>query len=200
MAFPPPPVTFPATRLSSFDVSGFAPIRLIISRGRCFVFIRATQDLPCSWSQQAFRLRLRTYQTVAFRSFRPRTIASPHPFHLPVPVKMPVSNSDCENDFTDYFPLVNRKNRVSPLFYRGFLWKRLWKNCGNPVDILWKIGQVFLISDFKKIFTSCGKSTKKIFFFLKKPWFSVWKVFCVGKIRQVDDLKVRKGCLHPLLK
>jgi len=34
VAFPPPPVTFPATRLKSEDKSGVALIRLIISKER----------------------------------------------------------------------------------------------------------------------------------------------------------------------
>jgi hypothetical protein len=73
VAFPPPPVTFPATRLSSFDVSGVALSRLIISRERCFVFIRATRSAlrltSASLSASApsvpagFQLPLRRFET-----------------------------------------------------------------------------------------------------------------------------------------
>ena len=52
--------------------------------------------------------------------------ASPHPFHLPVPVKMPISNFDCEWIVTWNFSMSSRKYfKFRPYFIRV-----LWKTCG----------------------------------------------------------------------
>ena len=159
VAFPPPPVTSPATRLSSCDVSGFAPIGLIISRGRCFVFIRATRS--------ALRLISASLSASApdvpdsgFPLLLSSNDASPHPFHLPVPVKMPVSNLDCEMYSTDIISLVNRKNA----FHAHFYWVSCGKGCGKAVNILWisceKPGKFFAVNFLKKSFVPVEKNKK----------------------------------------
>ena len=76
VAFPPPPVTFPATRLFHPEgfPSGVAPVELIISLGRCPFLSEQLRSLLSSRSWQAFRLRLQAYWTAAFRSFCPRTV------------------------------------------------------------------------------------------------------------------------------
>jgi hypothetical protein len=75
---------------TSCDMSGVAPVWLIISKGRYSFLSEQLSKMSCDIFKQAFRLRFRTFETVAFRSCRLRTHASPHMFHLPVPVKMPV--------------------------------------------------------------------------------------------------------------
>jgi len=81
---------------TSCDMSGVAPVWLIISKGRYSFLSEQLSKMSFDIFKQAFRLRFRTFETVAFRSCRLRTHASPHMFHLPVPVKMPVSNLDCD--------------------------------------------------------------------------------------------------------
>ena len=94
VAFPPPPVTSPVNEACDPKVSSdSAPRGSITSRRASSVFIRMTQASMPTDRAKAFRLRPRAYQAAAFRSFCPRTVTSPCPFHLSVPVKIPLAIS-----------------------------------------------------------------------------------------------------------
>ena len=79
VAFPPPPVTFPATRLAAhlpkkLHIERLALSRDDLSQRASSVFIRMTSISMPANRRQAFRLRLRAYQAAAFRSFCSRTV------------------------------------------------------------------------------------------------------------------------------
>ena len=141
VAFPPPPVTFPATRLVSFDSSGVAPVWLIISSGRC-PFL----------SEQ---LRLALQPTLASLSASTPGVldsgiplllssngVSPPPLRFPMPVKMPVSNLDCETSLHPKKQKSSRKYFNYCPYSMGILWifcgkftaKAVDKNVGNPAS------------------------------------------------------------------
>lgn len=101
------------------------------------VFIPITRP-ALRQAQQAFRLRSRASMTVAFRSFCPQTVASPHQFHFPSPVKMPVSNLDCVIRLHQPIFMSSRKHFNYCLILQWFtgvpvdnfltlLWIKLWK-------------------------------------------------------------------------
>jgi hypothetical protein len=144
-------------------VSGVAPIGLIISRGRCFVFIRATQvclsanpSKPFGFGSGRFR------QWLSAPSVRERCVTAS------VPPSGAGRNARKQSRLfrysTDIIIIVKRKNRVLPPFLLSLLWKSLWKNCGYPVDILWKTCEAFLPSQVIKIIIACGKTKKKNYF------------------------------------
>lgn len=113
----------------SFDVSDWAPFRMINPSGVIRFYPDNSVGLSFDLSQ-AFRLRLRASWTAAFRSFLSSNGVSPPPFHLPVPVKLPVSNLDCETSLHPFFSKSSRKYfNYCPLF-TGILWKNLWISFG----------------------------------------------------------------------
>lgn len=61
VAVPPPPVTFPATRLIVFTLSDFAPFELTFSKRVC-LFLSKQIKKPVLLLQQAFRLRNKVYR------------------------------------------------------------------------------------------------------------------------------------------
>jgi hypothetical protein len=101
VAFPPPPVTFPATRLVQAPKSGerLALIWLIISKERCSFL---------SEQLEVFRRTLLASLSASapdvldggFPLLPSSNDASPHPFHLPVPVKTPVAISTVKLSYT----------------------------------------------------------------------------------------------------
>lgn len=134
VAFPPPPVTFPATRLNVLRHERRSTRLADHFQRALLVFIRVTFEDVLRHFQQAFRLRFRTFETVAFRSCCLRSSASPRMIHLPVPVKMPVSNLDCD-------AILHPKKTMSSIKYFKFgpyfidvLWKSCGKGCGKIVD------------------------------------------------------------------
>ncbi len=162
---------------------------MIKSVGRC-PFLSEQLGLSCVRPQQAFRLRLRAYQAAAFRSFCSQTIASPRPFHLSVPVKVPLATSTVK-------PVYTRKigSQVESTLTIALI---LWAFCGNPVDLpvqkmwikLWKIGQVICMSDlpfwviFLRVCSSqkCA-SEKKYFCFALWVRLNKVKVFLAGLVQ-----------------
>ena len=79
-------------------------------RRALLVFIRVTEKVFRLFPQ-AFRLRLLAFSSSGFPLLLLSNDASPHSFHLQVPVKMPVSNLDCVMDSTRLFFSVNYKMR-----------------------------------------------------------------------------------------
>ena len=174
VALPPPPVTFPATRPASFDVSGISTFQDDHFPRASPVFIRATQTCLTACRSQAFRLRFRASNDSGFPLLLSSNGVSPPPFHLPVPVKLPVSNLDCETSLHPFFLMSSRKYfNYCPLF-TGIL----WKICGyflsgivekiveNVASILWSI--VMKMEDFHSLlwarrFFWKKKDEKKLF-------------------------------------
>jgi len=153
VAFPPPPVTSPATRLIVLRHERRSTRLADHFQGALLVFIRVTFEDVLRHFQQAFRLRFRTFETMAFRSCCLRTHASPRMFHLPVPVKMPVSNLDYVWSLHHKFSMSSRKYfRFRPYFI-GLLWKSCGKTCGKIVDIFVENPATFLQSKIKNFVT-----------------------------------------------
>jgi hypothetical protein len=75
--------------------SGVAPERADHFPRALLVFIRATRNVRRHFVQ-AFRLRLRAFVDSGFPLLLSSSDASPHPLHLSVPVKIPVSDLDCD--------------------------------------------------------------------------------------------------------
>ena len=93
---------------TSEDVSGWPPIGWSLPKGWLPVFIRTTQrssDLLASLSASAPNVPRQLMSALCYLS----NDASPHPFHLSVPVKLPVSNLDCEAILHPYFSMSSRK-------------------------------------------------------------------------------------------
>lgn len=95
VAFPPPPVTFPVTRLNTLRHERLSTQQADHFPRALSVFIRITRS--------AFRLisaslsaSVPGVQDSGFPLLLSSNGVSPPPFHLPVPVKMPVSNLDCD--------------------------------------------------------------------------------------------------------
>jgi len=141
---------------TSCDMSGVAPVWLIISKGRYSFLSEQLSKMSCDIFKQAFRLRFRTFETVAFRSCRLRTHASPHMFHLPVPVKMPVSNLDCDAILHPEKTMSSIKYFKFRPYFIGVLWKSCGKPCGKIVDICVENPATFLASQVKNFVTFSG--------------------------------------------
>jgi hypothetical protein len=77
---------------TSEDVSGIAPDRPIISDGR-YSFLSEQLEKPFGYSRKPFGFDPGVPGS-GFPLLLPSNDTSPHPFHLQVPVKMPVSNFD----------------------------------------------------------------------------------------------------------
>src|SRR5690348_5108685 len=79
VAFPPPPVTFPATRLAAClpkkpHIERRRTLGLIISVGRHPFLSGRPRPAGLPTLRKLFGFRLPTYWTAAFRSFCPRTV------------------------------------------------------------------------------------------------------------------------------
>ncbi len=137
--FPPPPVTFPATR-PVFQRTASAPSRWFLA-GKRQPFLSGWPDaLPSGRvrREQAFRLRSRASIASDSVFLRSRIGASPLRSPLPGPVVMPVSNLDYIRSLHPFFRTSSRKHlRFSAFsgpferpavdkFFAG-LWKNLWK-------------------------------------------------------------------------
>ncbi len=130
MAFPPPPVTFPATRPKvPKDLKRRSSHWLIISSGCC--------SFLSGQLRSTLRLILASLSASApgvpdsgFPLLLSSNGVSPPPFHLPMPVKIPVSNFDCEAILHSQKSMSSRKY----FNYRPYFTGVLWKNCGKPVE------------------------------------------------------------------
>lgn len=162
MALPPPPVTFPATRPASFDVSGISTFQDDHFPRASPVFIRATQTCLTACRSQAFRLRFRASNDSGFPLLLSANGVSPPPFHLPVPVKVPVSNLDCDYSLHPIFLMSSRKYFNYCPINTAFL----WKSCGISVDkifeilwkSLWKTAQLSCCQQMRSSRISTGES------------------------------------------
>jgi hypothetical protein len=110
---------------ASFDVSGVAPDELIKSRGRCS-FLSKQPRLALRLTLASLSASAPDVPGSGFPLLLPSNGVSPPPPHLPVPVKMPVSNLDCETSLHPLFSMSSRKYfNYCPYSIRG-----LWKTCG----------------------------------------------------------------------
>src|SRR5215213_9770113 len=85
VAFPPPPVTCPATRLSIFRRERRSTRSADHFRGALLVFIRVTGKIFRSFPQ-AFRLRRLAFLSSGFPLLLLPNVASPRSFHFQLPV------------------------------------------------------------------------------------------------------------------
>ncbi len=129
VAFPPPPVTFPATRPASCNVSDWAPFRTIISIRRC-LFLSKQLVRSEDHTQPSLSASTPGVMDSGFPLLLSSNGVSPRPFHLPVPVRLPVSNPDCENRIHPFFSMSRRKYFNYCPIDKVFL----WKSCGKSVD------------------------------------------------------------------
>jgi hypothetical protein len=109
-------------------------------------------------------------------------------FHLPVPVKMPISNLDCE-------AILHPKKSMSSIkyfkfrpYFIGVLWKSCGKSCGKIVDKHVENPASFLASRIKILLTflDFGKKLRKM---IEKKFSNRKKYFQFGQIRQLFDSK-----------
>jgi len=115
------------------DSSDIAPVWLIISKGRC--------PFLSEQLRPALRLTLASLSASAsdvpdsgFPLLLSANGVSPPPFHLPMPVKMPVSNLDCEAILHPLFSMSSRKYINYCPYFTGLLWIFCGKPCGKNVD------------------------------------------------------------------
>ena len=143
MALPPPPVTFPATRPTSFNVSDWAPVRMIISVRRR-PFLSGQLGRPFVRPQPSLSASAPGVMDSGFPLLLSSNGVSPPPFHLPVSVKLPVSNLDCEailhplnskssRKYFNYSPYFMRSSRYGvEIFVEKFV-EMLWTFCGKLI-------------------------------------------------------------------
>ncbi len=110
---------------SSFDVSDLAPCRLIISLGR-YPFLSGQLRSACQPTFASLSASTPGVLDSGFPLLLSSNGVSPPPFHLPVPVKIPVSNSDCEISLHPEKLMSSRKYFNYDPYFTG----ALWKSCG----------------------------------------------------------------------
>ena len=106
------------------------------------VFIRTTRSAFRSTSAKPFGFGSGRIGQRHSAPSVPQTIASPHPFHLPVPVKIPVAISTVKSVYTRFFVCQVENTLTITLYLRAC--------CGKTVDIsqadlwikVWKTGQL----------------------------------------------------------
>ena len=133
MAFPPPPVTFPATRLSSCNVSDIAPVWLITSSGR-HPFLSEQPRLAFRFALASLSASTPSVLDSGIPLLLSSNGASPPPSHLSMPVKMPVSNLDCEAILHPLFSMSSRKYFNYYPYFTGLRWISCGKPASHPVD------------------------------------------------------------------
>ena len=74
-------------------------------------------------------------------------------FHLPVPVKMPVSNLDCDAILHPGKIMSSIKYFKFRPYFIGVLWKSCGKGCGKIVDIIVENRASFLATKIKNFVT-----------------------------------------------
>ncbi|MBK7934847.1 MAG: hypothetical protein IPK01_15530 [Acidobacteria bacterium] len=154
-------------------MSDWAPFGMIISLGRR-PFLSGQLGRPFVRPQPSLSASAPGVMDSGFPLLLSSNGVSPPPFHLPVPVKLPVSNLDCETSLHPFFLMSSRKYfNYCPLF-TGIL----WKICGyflsgivekiveNVASILWSI--VMKMEDFHSLlwarrFFWKKKDEKKLF-------------------------------------
>jgi len=143
--FPPPPVTFPATRL------GESPKRC--ERLCTFGLITSRRRRPFPANSDPLRRADRSSSLSAsapsvlgsgFPLLLPASGVSRLPLHLSVPVKTPVSDLDCEAILHPQKPMSSRKYFNYTLILRASCEKSVEKRVGNLWTKMWKIREVRL--------------------------------------------------------
>jgi len=135
VAFPPQPVTFPATRLVDPKIVKRHSTRLADHFQRVLpVFIRATQVTPSVATLASLSASASGVLDSGFPLLLSVNCVSPPPFHLLMPVKMPVSNLDCDAILHPLFSMSSRKHFNYRPYFMGTLWIYCGKLCGKNVD------------------------------------------------------------------
>lgn len=110
VAFPPPPVTFPATRPCVFRRERLSSLQDDHFPWPSSVFIRMTRTSVSAGPQLSLSASAPGVQDSGFPLLLSANGVSPHPFHLPVSVKIPVSD-------LDYAAIIYPKNSKSSRIY-----------------------------------------------------------------------------------
>ena len=146
VAVPPPPVTFPATRLSSPKTIKRHRTRWLIISSECYPFLSEQLRLALQLTLASLSASASDVPDSGFPLLLSANGVSPPPFHLPMPVKIPVSNSDCEAILHPLFSMSSRKYFNYCPYFTGLLWKSCGKAVQDSVDEIVENGASFLAS------------------------------------------------------
>ena len=109
VALPPPPVTSPATRLCVFRRERLSSLQDDHFLSASSVFIRMTRTSVSADPQLSLSASAPGVQDSGFPLLLSANGVSPPPFHLPVSVKIPVSDLDCD---VIIYPKFSKSSRI----------------------------------------------------------------------------------------
>lgn len=130
----------PGNEARVFRLERLGTFRLIISLRR-YPFLSGQLRPICRPTFASLSASAPSVLGSGFPLLLPASSVSPHPLHLSVPVKIPVSNLDCD-------AILHPKNRKSSRKHFNFrpystdlLCKSCGKGCAENVDEMWQIKQ-----------------------------------------------------------